>query len=43
MVWKLLVMVGGGKPQWTVLQHNGPMFPEEYIDIIYLLLLIIIW
>jgi DNA topoisomerase-1 len=23
-------MYGGGKPQWTVLQHNGPMFPPEY-------------
>jgi DNA topoisomerase-1 len=23
-------MFGGGKPQWTVLQHNGPMFPPEY-------------
>jgi DNA topoisomerase-1 len=23
-------MFGGGKPQWSVLQHNGPMFPPEY-------------
>ena len=23
-------MLGGGKPQWTFLQHNGPMFPPEY-------------
>ena len=24
-------LLGGGKPQWTVLQHNGPIFPPEYI------------
>ena len=24
-------LLGGGKPQWTVLHHNGPMFPPEYI------------
>jgi len=29
--WKLNIMYGGGKPQWTVLQHNGPMFPPAYI------------
>lgn len=29
--WKINSMLGGGKPQWTVLQHNGPMFPPEYI------------
>lgn len=29
--WKLISQIGGGKPQWTVLQHNGPMFPPEYI------------
>jgi DNA topoisomerase-1 len=29
--WKVNNMLGGGKPQWTVLQHNGPMFPPEYI------------
>jgi len=23
-------MFGGGKPQWTVLQHNGPLFPPIY-------------
>jgi len=23
-------MTGGGKPQWTVLIHNGPMFPQKY-------------
>ncbi len=28
--WVLNNMVGGSKPQWTVLQHNGPMFPPEY-------------
>jgi DNA topoisomerase-1 len=28
--WKLNQMIGGGKPQWTVLQHNGPMFPPDY-------------
>jgi DNA topoisomerase-1 len=29
--WKVNNMLGGGKPQWTVLQHNGPMFPPPYI------------
>jgi DNA topoisomerase-1 len=29
--WKINTMLGGGKPQWTVLQHNGPMFPPPYI------------
>ena len=28
--WKINSMLGGGKPQWTVLQHNGPMFPPAY-------------
>jgi len=28
--WNFNQMFGGGKPQWTVLQHNGPMFPPEY-------------
>ena len=28
--WKTNLMLGGGKPQWTVLQHNGPMFPPAY-------------
>lgn len=28
--WKLNEMLGGGKPQWTVLKHNGPMFPPPY-------------
>lgn len=28
--WKMNIMFGGGKPQWTVLQHNGPMFPPAY-------------
>ncbi len=28
--WKINLMYGGGKPQWTVLQHNGPMFPPAY-------------
>lgn len=23
-------MFGGGKPQWTFLQHNGPLFPPPY-------------
>lgn len=25
------ILVGSGKPQWTVLKHNGPFFPSEYI------------
>ena len=29
--WAFNIMFGGGKPQWTVLQHNGPMFPPAYI------------
>ena len=28
--WKFNFMFGGGKPQWTVLKHNGPMFPPIY-------------
>ena len=28
--WKMNIMFGGGKPQWTVLQHNGPLFPPIY-------------
>jgi DNA topoisomerase-1 len=28
--WNFNLMFGGGKPQWTVLQHNGPMFPPDY-------------
>jgi DNA topoisomerase-1 len=30
-IWKLYNLYGGGKPQWTVLNHNGPMFPPEYV------------
>ena len=29
--WNLINQLGGGKPQWTVLIHNGPQFPPEYI------------
>ena len=29
--WKFNIMFGGGKPQWSVLKHNGPMFPPKYI------------
>lgn len=29
-IWKLCLQYGGGQKQWTLLQHNGPMFPEEY-------------
>ena len=29
--WKVNMQLGGGKPQWTVLQHNGPMFPPDYV------------
>lgn len=29
--WKNKILYGGSnKPQWTVLQHNGPMFPPPY-------------
>lgn len=24
------ILFGGGKTQWNVFRHNGPMFPEEY-------------
>lgn len=24
------ILTGGGKTQWSVFRHNGPMFPEEY-------------
>ena len=29
----ILELIGGGsdKPQWSVLRHNGPMFPSEYV------------
>ena len=27
----MLLQYGGSTKQWTVLQHNGPMFPDEYI------------
>ena len=29
-IWNLYLLLGGGQKQWTLLQHNGPMFPEEY-------------
>lgn len=29
--WKINLLLGGGTPQWTVLQHNGPLFPPKYI------------
>ena len=33
------ILIGAGKPQWTIFRHNGPMFPPEYephkIPIIY--------
>jgi DNA topoisomerase-1 len=28
--WKYNLLFGGGAPQWTFLQHNGPLFPPEY-------------
>ena len=28
--WKFNKMIGGGKSQWSVLKHNGPMFPPDY-------------
>ena len=24
------ILLGAGKPQWTVFRHNGPLFPPEY-------------
>lgn len=24
------ILIGAGKPQWTVFRHNGPFFPPEY-------------
>ena len=24
------ILIGAGKPQWTVFRHNGPYFPSEY-------------
>jgi DNA topoisomerase-1 len=29
-MWILELIGGADKPQWTVLKHNGPMFPPEY-------------
>lgn len=26
----MYILTGSGKPQWTVLRHNGPMFPPPY-------------
>lgn len=26
----MYILIGAGKPQWTVFRHNGPMFPPEY-------------
>jgi len=31
-IWNLNIQYGGGKPQWTFLQHNGPLFPLPYIE-----------
>lgn len=28
--WTFYNQFGGGKPQWTELKHNGPLFPPEY-------------
>lgn len=30
-MWILELIGGGDKPQWTVLKHNGPLFPPEYV------------
>lgn len=30
--WMLNIQYGGGKPQWTFLQHNGPLFPPPYAE-----------
>jgi DNA topoisomerase-1 len=32
-IWSYYVLYGGGsdKPQWSVLKHNGPLFPPPYI------------
>ena len=24
------ILIGGGKPQWNTLSHNGPYFAEQY-------------
>ena len=29
-MWILELIGGSDKPQWSVLKHNGPMFPPEY-------------
>ncbi len=26
----MLFLLIGGKPQWTILKHNGPLFPPSY-------------
>jgi len=31
-IWSFNIQYGGGKPQWTFLQHNGPLFPLPYIQ-----------
>ena len=30
MNWNLYLMYGGNKNQWTILKHNGPLFPLPY-------------
>ena len=29
--WTFILQYGGNNKQWTILKHNGPMFPDEYI------------
>ena len=29
--WKFNLLLGGGQKQWNILEHNGPLFPDEYI------------
>jgi len=31
MIYSINLFGGGDKPQWSVLKHNGPMFPPIYI------------
>jgi hypothetical protein len=31
LLYNYLLLQYGGKPKWTLLHHNGPLFPNIYI------------
>ena len=40
----ILELIGGGsdKPQWSVLRHNGPMFPSEYVPHLFIVIVFVL-